>query len=83
MNTPKYNKVDATIESKSLIQSLRARLDLTERQTVDALLLLAATHEMELKSIADQILDAESQSKAAKKAAKAPKVKKKAELAAA
>lgn len=83
---PKFVKIDATAEDKGLIQKLRNRFDVTEKQLVHALLLLASKHDAELLKNCNTILDdvqiQRSAEKAAKKTTTAKKTSKK-ELAAA
>ena len=52
MSTPKYNKVEVSIESKGLIQNLRKSLKLSEKLTIEAVLIAALADEARLSDIA-------------------------------
>ena len=67
---PKFVKIDATAEDKGLIQKLRNRFDVTEKQLVHALLLLASNHDAELLKNCITILDDVQAQRAAAKAEK-------------
>jgi len=67
---PKFVKIDATAEDKGLIQKLRNRFDVTEKQLVSALLLLASKHDQQLLDICNTILDDVQAQRAAAKAEK-------------
>lgn len=56
MNTPKYSKLDATVESKALVQAYRNRFDVSEKQLVEGILRLAQRHEAQLLSICESLL---------------------------
>jgi hypothetical protein len=68
---PKFTKIDASASDKALIQSLRARLEVSEKQLVSALLIAATQHEALLQKTVEGILEAEMLAKKAAKAAKA------------
>jgi hypothetical protein len=67
---PKFVKIDSTPEDKGLVQKLRNRFDVSEKQLVSALLLLASKHEAQLLEICNTILDDVQAQKATAKAAK-------------
>ena len=68
---PKFAMISARAEDKAAVQALRKRLDLTEKQVVEALLIAATQHEALLQKTVEGILEAEM---LAKKAAKTAKV---------
>ena len=68
---PKFAMISARAEDKAAVQALRKRLDLTEKQVVEALLIAATKHEALLQQTVGEILEAEILAKKAAKAAKA------------
>ena len=65
---PKFAKLDASAEDKALVQSLRSRFDVTEKNLISALLLLAKNHDGELLNVCSALQEEQA---ILKKAAKA------------